>query len=125
MIRKAILFIILLPLAIIFVSLAVANRQTVAISLDPFDQGQPAFVLTLPLFALLFAVVIAGVLIGGIAAWMRQGKWRRAARLAQAQARELRMELDNLRRSSSAGQQPREGVRVDYAPRLTIPPPAA
>ena len=125
MIRKTILFLILLPLVIVFVCLAVANRQTVAVSFDPFDPAQPAFVLTLPLFTLLFAVVIAGVLIGGVAAWTRQGKWRRAARLAQAQARELRLELENLKRRSGGAELPREGVRVDYTRQLTIPPSAA
>jgi uncharacterized integral membrane protein len=125
MIRKTVLAVILVPLAIIVVGLAVANRQTVVVSFDPFDQAQPAFALALPLFALLLGVVIAGVVIGGVAAWMRQSKWRRAARLAQAHARELRAELENLKRRSAISELPREGMRVDYTPRLTIPPPAA
>jgi uncharacterized membrane protein YciS (DUF1049 family) len=125
MIRKTVLTIILVPLVIILVTLAVANRQTVIVSFDPFDQGQPAFALALPLFALLLAGVVAGVVIGGVAAWLGQGKWRRAARLAQAQARELRAELDSLKRRSGTAEFTREGIRVDYTPRLTIPPPAA
>ncbi len=125
MIRKTVLAVILVPLTIVFVTLAVANRQTVVVSFDPFDQARPAFTLAMPLFALLLAVVIAGVVIGGVAAWMRQGKWRRAARLAQAQARDLRAELDNLKRRSGMPEMTREGRRFDYTPQLTIPPPAA
>jgi uncharacterized membrane protein YciS (DUF1049 family) len=131
MIRKTILAIILVPLAFIFVSLAVANRQTVVLSFDPFDQAQPAFALSLPLFALLLGLVIAGVVTGGVAAWIRQGKWRRAARLAQAQARDLHAELDNLKRRAGVAELAREDVltrqsmRVNYPPQLTIPPPAA
>src|SRR5260370_1071899 len=89
MIRKIITALILVPFAIVFVTFAVANRQTVVVSFDPFDQVHPAFALALPLFALILALVIGGVMVGGVAAWLRQSKWRRAARLADAQAREL------------------------------------
>ena len=54
---------------------------------------------SLPLFALILVLVIGGVVVGGVAAWLRQGKWRRAARLAQAEARELRAEVDRLKRA--------------------------
>jgi len=90
MIRKIVTALILVPLAIVFVALAVANRQPVLVSFDPFDQLNPAFARALPLYALMLILVIAGVVVGGIAAWVRQAKWRRAARLADAQARELR-----------------------------------
>ena len=48
--------------------------------------------MTLPLYVLILALVIVGVILGGVAAWMRQGKWRGRARLAEAQAHELRAE---------------------------------
>ena len=69
------------------------------VSLDPFDQAHPALAVALPLFALILALVIGGVVVGGVAAWLRQSKWRRAARRAQAEARELRAEVDRLKRS--------------------------
>src|SRR5258705_53656 len=98
MIRKIVTALILVPLAIVFIALAVANRQPVLVSFDPFDQINPAFARALPLYALMLILVIAGVAVGGIAAWVMQGKWRRAARLADAQARELRAEVGRLRR---------------------------
>ena len=124
MIRKFVTALILVPLAIVLITFAVANRQTVVVSLDPFDQAHPAFALALPLFALVLVLVIGGVVVGGIAAWLRQSKWRRAARLAQAQARELRAEVDRLKRRMG-GELPAEPMPADYPPRLTIPPPAA
>ena len=124
MIRKAVTALILAPLAVAVVAFAVANRQTIVVSFDPFDRAHPAFAVTLPLFALLLAVAIAGVLIGGVGAWVRQSKWRRAARLAQAQARELKTELDHLSQQIGAAE-PRKDMAPRYAPRLTIPPPAA
>jgi uncharacterized integral membrane protein len=125
MIRKFITALILVPLAIIVVALAVANRQTVVVSFDPFNQAHPAFALPLPLYALVLGLVIGGVLVGGVAAWLRQGKWRRAARLAQGEARELRTELDRLKRRTGAGELPARPMPADYTPRLTISPPAA
>src|SRR5262249_31613326 len=92
--RKFATIAILVPLAIVLIVFAVANRQIVTISLDPFDSDHPAFSLTAPLFILIFVLVGLGVLLGGIAAWLRQRKWRGRARRAEAEARELRARLD-------------------------------
>ena len=125
MTRKIVTALILVPVAIVFITFAVANRQTVVVSFDPFDQARPAFVLALPLFALVLALVIGGVVVGGIAAWLRQSKWRRAARLADAKARELRAEVDQLKQRMGSTELPAQPLSADYTPRLTIPPPAA
>jgi uncharacterized integral membrane protein len=123
-IRKIVTALILVPIAIVVVTFAVANRQTVVVSFDPFDRAHPAFALALPMFALLLAVAIAGVVIGGVAAWIRQSKWRRAARLAQAQARGLDAQLDQLKQQMGVSE-PRKEMPGRYASPLRIPPPAA
>jgi uncharacterized integral membrane protein len=92
--RKFITAAIVIPLVVVIVGFAVANRQIVTISFDPFDATQPALALTAPLFILIFVLVGLGVLIGGIAAWFRQHKWRARARRAEAEAQELRARLD-------------------------------
>jgi uncharacterized integral membrane protein len=120
MIRKIAKALILIPLAIVIVSLAVANRQAVIVSFDPFDQAHPAISVTLPLYVLILALVIAGVVIGGVAAWLRQGKWRWRARLAESQVRDLRADNDRLKRVGPDG----SAAAVTYTPRLTIPPSA-
>jgi uncharacterized integral membrane protein len=126
MIRRFVSALILVPLAIVLVAFAVANRQTVVVSLDPFDQAHPALSYGVPLFALILVLAIGGVIVGGIAAWLRQSKWRRAARLAQREARELRTELARIKeRRGSIAEPPASGPPIDYAPQLTIPPPAA
>jgi len=125
MIRKFVTALILVPLAIVVIAFAVANRQNVVVSFDPFDQANPAFARPVPLYALVLVLVIGGVVIGGVAAWLRQGKWRRAARLAQGEARELRAELDRLKRSTGMGGLAAQPRPTDLVPRLTIPPPAA
>jgi uncharacterized integral membrane protein len=118
MIRRIVSFLILVPLALVLVALSVANKQAVTVSFDPFSAGAPAFALRAPLYLVAFALVIAGVIIGGIAAWIAQGKWRRAARHGQAELRDARNEIDGLRRDLAA--------REPASPaRLPLRPPAA
>ena len=73
MFRKIVTTIIVVPLAAVIVAFAVANRQAVTVSFDPFSATAPAYAATLPLFAVIFAVLILGVVLGGFAAWLGQG----------------------------------------------------
>jgi uncharacterized membrane protein YidH (DUF202 family) len=92
--RKLVTALVLVPLGIVIVMFAVANRESVAISFDPFDTRNPALVLRTPLYVLIFVLVGIGILAGGIAAWLKQHKWRARARRAEAEARDLRARLD-------------------------------
>ena len=94
MLRKFVNALVVLPLAIVFVIFAVANRHMVRVSLDPFDNADPALSFSMPLFVLILFAAIAGVAAGGAATWFRQGRWRRAARRHQADARDARSQLD-------------------------------
>lgn len=115
--RKFIAIAILVPLAVVIVMFAVANREIITVSFDPFDPAQPALSLKTPLFLLIFALVGVGVLVGGIAAWMRQSKWRMRARRAEAEARDLRTRLD--------AAAPRRNVpALEAQPPLIVPPAA-
>src|ERR1700712_3021951 len=89
--------IILLPVAIIVVLLAVANRHPVLVSLDPFSSEAPEISLTVPLFAIIFAAVILGVVIGGIGAWLAQSENRRERRQALREGSRLRAETERAR----------------------------
>ncbi len=114
--RKFVTGCILIPLAILIVMFAVANRETITVSFDPFDSTRPAFSFSLPLFVLIFILVGAGVVIGGVAAWLKQHKWRARARRAEADARDLRDQLD-AQRSHAALPAPLD------SPPLVVPPP--
>ncbi|HEY4922085.1 MAG TPA: lipopolysaccharide assembly protein LapA domain-containing protein [Xanthobacteraceae bacterium] len=102
MMRKIVSFLILVPLALVLVALSVANKDLVTVSFDPFSAGSPAFALRAPLYLIAFALLIAGVIVGGSAAWIVQSKWRRAARRAEAELRSARGESDRLRRDAAA-----------------------
>jgi hypothetical protein len=74
-------------------------------------------VLKTPLFIFIFALVAVGVVIGGVAAWLRQHKWRMRARRAEAEARELRAKLE--------AEAPRRSVPVPVETTPFAVPPAA
>ena len=116
MFRKIITGVIVIPLLIVVVGFAVANRQAVTVSFDPFSSAAPAYAVTLPLFVIIFVLLIIGVIIGGAAAWMRQASWRRSARRLDAQVRDLHSEVDAMRASSPATPERRE------PPSLVLPP---
>jgi uncharacterized integral membrane protein len=116
--RKFVTLVILVPIAIVIVMFAVANRETITVSFDPFDTAHPAFALKAPLFVLIFVLVGLGVVVGGIAAWLRQHKWRMRARRAEAEAREFRARLDA---EASRRNMP---VPVEPAPPFAVPPAA-
>jgi len=99
-VRNVVAALILVPLAVIIIAFAVANRQIVTVSLDPFSSEHPAASLTLPLFGLIIVLLIVGVVIGGLAAWLRQAKWRRTARLLEREVGELRAEIDGFKQTA-------------------------
>jgi uncharacterized integral membrane protein len=95
--RKFFTALVLIPLGVIFVVFAVANRHAVTVSFDPFNSTDPSLGVRLPLFVVIVAVAILGVVAGGTATWFRQRHWRRAARQHEADARQMRAQLADLR----------------------------
>lgn len=98
--RKFLIAVIVIPLGLIFIVFAVANRHFVTVSFDPFNSNDPSLALSLPLFVLIIAAAIAGVVVGGCASWFRHRHWRHAARQHEADARALRAQLADLRAGS-------------------------
>lgn len=90
MLNRFVLIAVFVPLAIVLVALAVANRGMVPFTLDPFNPGNPALTWQLPLFALLFAAVAAGMVIGSVATWLKQGRYRKLARQKGQEAEALK-----------------------------------
>jgi uncharacterized integral membrane protein len=96
MIRKLVFWLLLVPLAIVILMFAVANREIVTVSFDPFSTTAPAASVSIPLFALIFILVLIGVVIGGVAAWLRQSVYRRDARQRDDDVAALRREVEAL-----------------------------
>ena len=95
--RKFFTALIVIPLGLLFVVFAVANRHFVTVSFDPFNSRDPSVGVTMPLFAVIIVVAILGVVAGGTATWFRQRHSRRAARQSEADARRAQAQLAELR----------------------------
>jgi uncharacterized integral membrane protein len=103
MFNRFVLIVIFVPLAVVLVALAVANRETVAFTVDPFNPGNPALTVTLPLFIFLFAALAVGMVVGGIVTWLRQGRYRKLAR-------QRRIEAEGLRQAAATRVPPRPAL---------------
>jgi len=79
--KRALQWLVLLPVAVVAIAFAVANRQYVDISFNPFEsppvQGSE---IKAPLFIVIILAVAAGVLIGGIFTWFAQCRHSRGLR---------------------------------------------
>lgn len=100
--RRLLAGLIGLPLALLLILFAVANRQWVTIGFDPFSPDAPALSLSLPLFAVILLSVMLGVVVGGVASWLRQGRWRKEARVKRAEVSRLETETEQARREAAA-----------------------
>ena len=124
MLRKIVAAVILIPLIVLLVAFAVVNRHAVTISFDPFSSANPAYAVTLPLFVAVFSALILGVLVGGFAAWLRQGKWRRTVRRLDADVRLLHQELETIRRRFGTEAPPSAPTtQTEVSALQVIPPP--
>jgi Lipopolysaccharide assembly protein A domain len=89
---------ILFVLAIAVVAFAVANRHFVNFVIDPLGGPASTLFVEAPLFIFLFGAMMIGFIIGGIAAWFGQGRWRNAARIRAKEVTALKKDVDRLTR---------------------------
>ncbi len=104
--KKLFSWIFWVPVGVILITIAISNRQIVTFSINPISGIDPFFSVRLPLYLLLFSAILFGIIFGGIAAWLAQGKWRKSARHMTEEAAKWREEATQLRESSRASLQP-------------------
>jgi hypothetical protein len=88
--------------AALIVTLAVANKHTVPLILDPVSD-KPILFIERRLFEYLLATLILGVVLGGFATWLTQSHWRRSARHRAQEAMRWQAEADRLARERDQG----------------------
>lgn len=111
--RKLILALVVVPLGVMLIALAVVNRKPALLTLNPFGGSDPGLSLEAPLFLILLGSFAVGLVVGGIATWLGQSKWRRLAREETRQARDWRRQADRLEKEL-------EGLHT-AAPRAQLP----
>jgi uncharacterized integral membrane protein len=96
--------------AVVILVLAFANRQVVTVSFDPFASGDnAAFSIAAPLFAVVIASTMLGVVAGAFATWLSQGRHRRASRQNRIDADKWRVQAEALK-AAHAGDAPRPAL---------------
>jgi uncharacterized protein HemY len=98
MLRRIIHLFVILPAVAVLAAIGLANTQDVRLSLDPFRGDDPALSLLLPFYVWLLAALILGVVIGGLATWGTQARWRRSARRSEAETQRWKAEAERLGR---------------------------
>jgi uncharacterized integral membrane protein len=103
MTRQLIGWFLLLPLSVLLIVFALANRHLVVVNFNPLTPvdavNAPSF--GVPLFFVIYAVLLVGVLLGGVASWFAQGHHRIEKRKFRRESERLRTDLDAIRRSSA------------------------
>lgn len=72
-----------LPIAIVGVGFAVANREWITVSFDPVNRTLPRATIDMPLWVLFFAGIFLGIFVGWFVAWRGAARHRRSARDAK------------------------------------------
>jgi hypothetical protein len=68
---------VLVPVVVLAALFAVANRGEVIVRLDPFARGGTALAIAMPMYLLVFATLLVGVLMGGATVALGRGLKRR------------------------------------------------
>lgn len=93
-------------LAIVLVTVALANRGPVTFSLLPADLASLigfGWAVTLPLYLVIFVAIVAGILIGFVWEWLREHRFRSTA-VRERRARErLEREVRTLKVDEAKG----------------------
>ncbi|HTZ66115.1 MAG TPA: LapA family protein [Roseiarcus sp.] len=84
--------------AVVLLGFAFANRHDVIVSFDPFaSRESAALAVAAPLFAVVIAAAMLGVVAGAVATWLSQGRHRRASRQNRLEADKWRAEAQALK----------------------------
>ena len=93
-------YILLAVLAIFLLTVALANRTPVVVNALPPDMAAftgMGMTLELPLYAVIFAAILLGVMIGFVWEWFREHKHRSTASIKSRQVTKLERELAAMR----------------------------
>lgn len=110
-------WILTLPLTIVVIAFAVANREFVPLDLWPFEIAVP-----LPVFVLVLGSMFIGFLIGALTMWLSSGKRRRQARVTRRRLTKLERDVQRQQDAVAAGTATRAPVPMVAPPRVTGDP---
>ena len=89
---KVLFWLLYLPLLVGVAAFGAANRHDVGINFEPLP-----FELTAPVFVVVLASALAGLVVGGLSAWTSGRKWRKTTRMLRRHNALLETEVTALR----------------------------
>ena len=93
-------YLFLAALAVVLLTVALANRQEVTLTLltpELADFARFNWTVETPLFLVVFGGIVAGLLIGFVWEWLREAKHRQTVAARERQVRDLKKEVIKLR----------------------------
>jgi uncharacterized integral membrane protein len=84
--KRILSLVVFVPIGIILIVLAVANRQIVTLALNPFQPQDSVLSVSAPFFVFVLLALLVGMAIGASVTWWRQGRYRRQARIEAKEA---------------------------------------
>ena len=98
MMKRIVGWIVLLPFCALLVVFALANRHLVAVNFNPFIPPEALDAsFGVPMFLVIYAVLLIGVLLGGVATWFAQGYHRQNEKHWRRESVHLTRELEATR----------------------------
>jgi uncharacterized integral membrane protein len=94
-------------LGVLLITVAVANRDPVTVHLLPADVAALtgfSWSVSLPLFLVVFAALVAGILVGFVWEWLREHRYRAEADHQRRQAAKLEREVRSMRKPEPGSQ---------------------
>ena len=101
MLKRIVGWFVLVPLCAALIVFALANRQLVIVNFNPLapSEALAGTGIGVPMFLVIFGVLLVGVVLGGIATWFAQGPHRRDERRFRRETERLHRELEVARRA--------------------------
>lgn len=93
-------------LAIVLLTVAVANRGPVTFNLLPAELGELIgfnWAMTVPLYLVIFVAIVAGLAIGYMAEWLREYRYRSTASREHRELERLKKEVRTLKVDEAKG----------------------
>jgi len=78
--KRIIMSLVLVPVALILVVFIIANREMMSVNFNPFNLEDVRWRVHAPTFVFLFVFLGGGVVLGSLVTWIGQHKYRKKAK---------------------------------------------
>lgn len=96
---------------IAIVPIAIANRQSVSFSINPFEQGEESsWSLSAPLFVWMMLAMIMGAAFGALVMWLQNHRLRKNLKMKQRELDRVRADLEQEKTKNTSAAKHEHGL---------------